>query len=149
LTDQAIFSKALFLPEASDYIGGSPQESLSLCKPVSSSPFILGLQDEARKHSLPISVGIHEPSNIKDKIKNTLVWIDETGKITQRYQKVHLFDMDLGSDGPKMRESDTIEPGSEILPPFGTPIGRLGSMICFDVRRIVSCPEYECTMVLT
>lgn len=33
-----------------------------------------------------------------------------------------------------MKESDTIEPGNEILPPFETPLGRLGLMICFDLR---------------
>lgn len=126
-------SQALFLPEASDYIGSSPDESLSLCQPVTSSPFVLGLQDEARKHSLPINVGIHEPSDFnKKKIKNTLIWIDENGNIAHRYQKLHMFDMDV-ENGPSMKESDTVEPGNEILAPFDSPFGKIGSMICFDV----------------
>jgi len=101
---------------------------------VSESPFVLGLQDEARKHSLPIHVGIHEPSETSSKkIKNTLVWINEKGKITQRYQKVHLFDMEI-EGGPNMRESDSIEAGNSILPPFDTPFGKIGSMICYDLR---------------
>lgn len=33
-----------------------------------------------------------------------------------------------------MKESDTIEPGNEILPPFDTALGKLGLMICFDLR---------------
>lgn len=33
-----------------------------------------------------------------------------------------------------MRESDIIEPGREILPPFPTPVGKVGSQICFDLR---------------
>ncbi|GAB7338541.1 hypothetical protein MBLNU457_5289t1 [Dothideomycetes sp. NU457] len=128
---------ALFLPEASDYIGGSPTESVSLCKPATSSPFVTGLRDLARQHCLPINVGIHEPSEIKDskKIRNTLIWIDAKGEITQRYQKLHLFDMDLSKDGgPKMKESDTIESGKEIVPPFETDVGKVGMAICFDLR---------------
>lgn len=102
---------------------------------MTTSPFVLGLQAEARKHHLPIHVGIHEPSDKKKHIKNTLVWIDETGNITHRYQKLHLFDMDLSdTGGPKMRESDSIEPGTEMTVPFDTPLGKLGSLICFDLR---------------
>lgn len=107
---------------------------MSLCKPVTTSPFVQGLQAEARMHKLPISVGLHEPSDNTDKkIKNTLVWIDAEGSITQRYQKLHLFDLELGDGSPPMKESNTIEPGNEIIAPFDTPIGKLGMMICFDV----------------
>ncbi|KAL1306720.1 hypothetical protein AAFC00_005386 [Neodothiora populina] len=130
-------AKALFLPEASDYISGSPAESLSLCQPVTSSPFVLGLQSEARKHRLPIHVGLHEPSDnpTSKKIKNTLVWIDENGVITNRYQKLHLFDLDLSDHGGnKMKESDSIEAGNEMSKPFDTALGKVGSLICFDLR---------------
>ncbi|KAG9845328.1 putative nitrilase, partial [Aureobasidium melanogenum] len=126
-------AKVLFLPEASDYIGGSPDESYNLCKSVTESPFVLGLQEEAKKNKLCINVGIHEPSETPKKIKNTLVWIDENGEITHRYQKLHMFDMEL-DDGPTMKESDTVEPGNSILPPFDSPVGRVGSCICFDLR---------------
>lgn len=86
-----------------------------------------GLQEEARKHKLPISVGVHEPSDNPEskRIKNTLLWIDENGEIAQRYQKLHLFDLEM-ENGPSMRESNTIEPGNEILPPFDSPVGKLG-----------------------
>ncbi|THX39956.1 putative nitrilase [Aureobasidium pullulans] len=126
-------AKALFLPEASDYIGGSPDESYNLCKSVTESPFVLGLQEEAKKNNLHINVGIHEPSDAPKKIKNTSIWIDEKGEITQRYQKLHMFDMEL-DDGPNMKESDTVEPGNKITPPFDTPVGRVGLAICFDLR---------------
>lgn len=79
-------------------------------------------------------MGLHEPSDHTDKkIRNTLIWIDAKGEITQRYQKLHLFDLDLG-EGKSMKESDTIEAGNEIIPPFDTPVGKLGMAICFDVR---------------
>ena len=63
-----------------------------------------GLQQEAIRERLPINVGIHEPAQGGAKVKNTLIWIDEKGAITQRYQKVHLFDVDI-KDGPNLIES--------------------------------------------
>ena len=129
------FRKALFLPEASDYIGGSPEESVKLCKPADKSVFLLGLREDAKNNSIPISVGVHEPSDDpkSGRIKNTLLWIDENGEIAQRYQKLHLFDLELEGH-PPMKESKTTEPGNEIPAPYQTIVGRIGAMICFDLR---------------
>lgn len=98
-------AEALFLPEASDYIASSATESLSLVQPVSTSPFVLGLQAEAKKFRLPINVGIHEPAGDGQKLKNTLIWIDEEGIIKERYQKLHLFDVEIDG-GPILKESE-------------------------------------------
>lgn len=68
------------------------------------SVFVLGLQREARLSKLPINVGIHEPALGGEKVKNTLIWIDQDGVIAHRYQKVHLFDVDI-HDGPTLKES--------------------------------------------
>ncbi|CBF75679.1 carbon-nitrogen hydrolase family protein [Aspergillus nidulans FGSC A4] len=125
-------AKALFLPEAADYIGSSPAETISLARPVQESEFVLGLQSEARDNNLHINVGIHEPA-ANGRVKNTLIWIDDKGYITQRYQKVHLFDVDI-KGGPVLKESSSVEKGNEILPPFDTVLGRIGLSICFDLR---------------
>ncbi|KAB8079130.1 carbon-nitrogen hydrolase [Aspergillus leporis] len=125
-------AKALFLPEASDYIGSSPTETISLARSVQDSEFVLGLQKEAQQSGLHINVGIHEPAP-DGRVKNTLVWINEKGIITQRYQKIHLFDVDI-EGGPVLKESASVEKGMEILPPFQTPVGCVGLSICFDVR---------------
>ncbi|BDD58470.1 Carbon-nitrogen hydrolase [Monascus purpureus] len=126
-------AKALFLPEASDYISSSAAESLSLVRSVQESEFVLGLQNEARQSKLHINVGIHEPTPGGKKVKNTLIWIDENGDIAQRYQKIHLFDVEI-KGGPVLKESESVEKGMEILPPFDTPVGRVGLAICFDLR---------------
>jgi deaminated glutathione amidase len=86
-----------------------------------------------------VNVGVHEPvsngsNSSKERVKNVSLWIDQEGEITQRYQKVHLFDVDVGEGTPALRESDSVEPGSSITPPFKTPVGTVGLMICFDLR---------------
>jgi predicted amidohydrolase len=66
-------------------------------------------------------------------VKNTLLWIDEQGKITQRYQKLHLFDVEI-KDGPVLKESSSVERGLRIEDPFDTSLGKVGLLICFDLR---------------
>lgn len=123
---------ALFLPEASDYIGSNARETVSLCQPVEKSEFVLGLRAEAQKSRLPISVGVHEPGE-GSKIKNTLLWINAQGEIAHRYQKLHLFDVEI-KDGPILKESNSVERGSRIEEPFDSVIGKIGYLICFDLR---------------
>jgi deaminated glutathione amidase len=138
LTLRSLFKSqthALFLPEASDYIASSPVETVSLVKSVEDSPFVQGIREEAKAHSLAVNVGIHEPTPSGKKVKNTSVWINEKGDITQRYQKIHLFDVEI-KDGPVLKESNSVEKGMSILPPFDTVLGRVGLTICFDVRAL-------------
>ena len=97
-------SQALFLPEATDYIASNGEETVKLAQHVDQSEFVLGLREEARREKLPIHVGIHEPGNDSRKVKNTVLWIDERGEIAHRYQKIHLFDVDI-KDGPVLKES--------------------------------------------
>ncbi|KAK1958529.1 carbon-nitrogen hydrolase [Colletotrichum sublineola] len=131
-------AKVLFLPEASDYIASSPQESLSLAQPQSKSPFVLGLQEAAKTHSLAVSVGIHVPvaevvpdlTTPASKLLNRSLWINADGTVNKAatYDKLHLFNFGA------LRESATVQAGPSLTPPFPTPVGRVGSLICFDLR---------------
>ncbi|KAK7453899.1 carbon-nitrogen hydrolase [Colletotrichum acutatum] len=146
-------AKVLFLPEAADYIASSPQESLSLAQPQSQSPFVLGLQEAAKTHSVAVNVGIHVPTTdaqkpagaaaVDDaattttttttttpKLLNRSLWINADGTIFQAatYDKLHLFDYGA------LRESATVQAGPSLTAPFPTPVGRAGSLICFDLR---------------
>jgi len=65
-------------------------------------------------------------------IANRALIFGESGALLGRYDKIHLFDVDL-SDGTKIMESQTIEPGRETVvaeAPFGT----LGLSVCYDLR---------------
>lgn len=79
---------------------------MSLVLPADSSPYVLGLQKLCKENGIAINAGIHEPGLLSSKkIRNTSIWIDEKGDIVQRYQKLHLFDMDI-EGGPVARESE-------------------------------------------
>lgn len=91
------------------------------------SPFVLGLQKAAKESSLAINVGIHVPMN-NGKLANRSCWINEKGDIEAYYDKLHLFDYGA------LKESNSVEAGKHIVPPVETVVGRVGLMICFDVR---------------
>jgi len=120
-------AKALFLPEATDYMASSAAESVSLAVPMDTSPFLLGLRKSAKESSLAINVGIHVPAS-NGKLRNRSCWINERGDVESYYDKIHLFD--YGS----LKESSSVEGGKCIMPPVNTIIGRVGMTICFDLR---------------
>jgi nitrilase len=59
--------------------------------------------------------------------------IDAEGKRCARYDKIHLFDVDIPNRAERYRESATIAPG-HVPVVVDTPIGRLGLTVCYDVR---------------
>ncbi len=66
------------------------------------------------------------------RVRNRSYLIDATGAIVSRYDKIHLFDVDLPG-GERFRESDVFEPGCEaVVAP--TPWGLLGLTVCYDLR---------------
>lgn len=70
------------------------------------------------------------PTATTTKLLNRSIWILPTGDIdpARSYDKLHLFD--YGG----LRESAHTRAGAAPAPPFDTPVGRVGSLICFDLR---------------
>ena len=66
-----------------------------------------------------------------NKVKNSCLVFDEAGRRVARYDKIHLFGFDLGTE--HFQESRSIEPGSEVVT-VDAPFGRLGLSICYDLR---------------
>jgi len=77
------------------------------------------------------SIGV-VPSPGARRYRNRSILLDPAGDVVARYDKAHLFDVDLG-EGQSYRESDTLEPGDEAVL-ARTPWGVLGMSICYDVR---------------
>jgi len=66
------------------------------------------------------------------KVANRSFLVDPAGRIAARYDKIHLFDVDLGQ-GESYRESATIAPGDQAVL-AETPWGLLGMTVCYDLR---------------
>jgi nitrilase len=58
---------------------------------------------------------------------------DERGRNVARYDKIHLFDVDIPGREERYRESATVVPGVQPMVTT-TPLGRLGMAVCYDVR---------------
>ncbi|PID43934.1 MAG: carbon-nitrogen hydrolase [Gammaproteobacteria bacterium] len=59
--------------------------------------------------------------------------VDDQGEWVARYDKIHLFDVEVGDRTGVYRESARIEPGEEVVV-VKTPFGRLGLAVCYDLR---------------
>ena len=90
-------------------------------------------REAASQHDIWVALGslaIQSPTS--DKWLNRSFLISPTGEIMARYDKIHLFDVDLDS-GESWRESSAYEAGDKaILAPVGQVL--LGLSICYDVR---------------
>lgn len=90
------------------------------------------LSRQAKKHKIWIIGGsIALATDNPDKVRNACLVYDATGKRVARYDKIHLFGLNLGQE--QYREETTIEPGAEVVV-FDSPFGRIGLSICYDLR---------------
>jgi predicted amidohydrolase len=64
---------------------------------------------------------------------NRTLLFDARGEIAARYDKIHMFDVELAT-GETWRESAAYAPGEEVVTVENTPLGRLGLAICYDIR---------------
>ena len=134
LADNAIQSGAefLFLPE---YCGGLKAQHGTLCPPTECEddhPVLNRLRVLADQNSVWILVGSLAIKAPNSKIINRSFTIDSNGKICSRYDKIHLFDVEL-SENESYRESASVAPGSNAVV-TSTPWGALGHTICYDLR---------------
>lgn len=93
---------------------------------------LTALRDLARKLSLYIHVGSLAIKVSPDKAANRAFLIDPKGEIVARYDKIHMFDVDL-SNGESYRESKNYRAG-ELAVVTDLPWARFGISICYDLR---------------
>jgi predicted amidohydrolase len=100
--------------------------------PEAEHPVIPAMAALARKHSAWLLIGSIGIKAADGRINNRSIMLAPDGRIVARYDKIHLFDVDLGP-GKTYRESATIAPGSDaVLSPCGA--ATMGLSICYDVR---------------
>ncbi|MGZ8137641.1 MAG: carbon-nitrogen hydrolase family protein [Methylococcaceae bacterium] len=68
-----------------------------------------------------------------NKVRAACLIFNDQGEKVARYDKMHLFDVNVPGTDEVYRESDSIEPGHEPLV-IDTPFGKLGIAVCYDLR---------------
>ena len=93
---------------------------------------LVAFREIARKLALYVHVGSLAIKVSSDKAANRSFLIDPKGEIAARYDKIHMFDVDL-ADGESYRESRNFRPG-ELAVVTDLPWGRFGLTVCYDLR---------------
>jgi deaminated glutathione amidase len=90
------------------------------------------LREVARKLAIYIHIGSLAIKASPEKAANRSFLIDRKGEVSARYDKIHMFDVDLAG-GESYRESNTYRPG-DLAMIADVPWGRLGLTVCYDLR---------------
>jgi len=90
------------------------------------------LRDLARKLGIYVHIGSLAIKLTNERAANRGILIDPRGEIVARYDKIHMFDVDLAG-GESYRESRNYRPGEQAVL-HDLPWGRLGLTICYDLR---------------
>ena len=125
-------AELLCLPE---YCGGLKTEGVGFAPPVASEqdhPVINGLRDFAAKRDVDVLIGSVAVKGTTKRYLNRSLYVDQTGAVLGRYDKIHLFDVNL-SESEIYRESDTVEPADQAVT-VKTRFGTFGFSICYDLR---------------
>jgi deaminated glutathione amidase len=90
------------------------------------------LREVARKLAIYLHIGSLAIKASPEKATNRSFLIDRRGNVAARYDKIHMFDVDLAG-GESYRESNSYRPG-ELAILADLPWGRLGLTVCYDLR---------------
>jgi predicted amidohydrolase len=125
-------AKAVFLPEVFNYRGPLNKNILAEISEGIPGPSLKPLMELAKKHRAFIVAGsIYERIPKSTKVYNTSVVINDYGRITTRYRKIHLFDAVVVDR--VVKEAQNFSAGkAAVIAPFG-PM-RLGMTVCYDLR---------------
>ena len=122
----------LFTPEMSGLIDRDRARAAAHLVPEEQDPVLARVRAAAAEHGLWVHLGSLAVRTGDGRLANRGYVIDDSGAIRARYDKMHLFDVDLPS-GESWRESASYAPGEQAVV-VDTPVGRLGLAICYDLR---------------
>ena len=134
LAEKAVAAGAEFLA-LPEYCGGLVSDGPALSPPaaaIEDHPVVTALQGLAADKGVHVLVGSVAVPGTDGKFTNRGVLIDDTGTLAGRYDKIHMFDIQMSEDAV-YRESAMVAPG-DCASLYDTAFGKLGHTICYDVR---------------
>jgi predicted amidohydrolase len=139
------YAKIICFPEFQMSFSPSSQSSEELFSLSESTDgnFVSQLKKSARENNIFIVVSIYERANSKPtkkiqsksnfdknsyRVFDTVVLINNKGQLVSQYRKLHLYDA-LG-----FKESNKLLAGNKLFSPIASPLGRIGTLVCYDLR---------------
>lgn len=122
----------LFTPEMSGLLDRDRARAAPSLYPEADDPVLAAVRAAAADHRIWVHLGSLAVKGADGLLANRGFVIDDTGAVRARYDKLHLFDVDLPT-GESWRESAAYAPGEGAVV-VDTPVGPLGLSICYDLR---------------
>lgn len=125
-------ARVIALPEYFAIMGLKETDKVDAREKPGIGPIQDWLGETAAKHRVWLVGGsVPMEASVPNKVRNSLLVYDKEGKQVARYDKIHLFNLALGSEN--FSEERTIEAGDKVVT-VETPYGRIGLSICYDLR---------------
>jgi predicted amidohydrolase len=136
LIEEAVSQQArlVVLPENFALMGKTEQDKVKHREEAGNGPVQTFLAEQAARHGIWLVGGtVPLVANDDDKVRATCLVFNDKGEQAARYDKIHLFDVELVDSDEQYTESKTIEPGEEVVV-IDSPFGRMGVAVCYDLR---------------
>ncbi len=134
LIEMAVAQQAnlVVLPEYFAMIGMNEVDVVAAREQEHRGPIQQFLRATAKKYRIWLVGGtLPLEAAVTGKMRNSCLVYDDNGQQVGRYDKIHLFGLDLGNE--HYHEENTIEPGERVVV-LDTPFGRMGLSVCYDLR---------------
>ena len=119
-------------PEMTNILAAKREQLFAAIVEEETDASLATLRELARKSAIYIHIGSLAIRLTHERAANRSFLIDPKGEIVARYDKIHMFDVDL-ADGESYRESRNYRPG-ELAVLADLPWGRMGLTVCYDLR---------------
>ena len=126
-------AEMLFTPEMSGLLDRDSVRAAKCLRTQEQDGVLAAACDAAARHRIWLHLGSLAVLVEDGKVANRSFIIDREGRIRATYDKLHLFDVDLPT-GESWRESNVYSAGSGVVLVNGTPVGKIGLTICYDLR---------------
>ena len=126
-------AEMLFTPEMSGLLDRDAARAAKALRPQDEDRVLAEAREAAARHRIWLHNGSLAVLVDDGKVANRAFVIDREGEVRATYDKLHLFDVDLPT-GESWRESNVYSAGTGVVLVNGTPVGKLGLTICYDLR---------------
>ena len=125
-------AEMIFTPEMSGLIDRDRARGAANVVPEDRNPVLAAVREAAAGAGIWAAIGSIPILRDDGLWANRTFVIDSNGAVAARYDKIHMFDVDLDT-GESWRESAAYAPGEQVVT-VDCPVGRLGLTICYDLR---------------